>query len=253
MRRVVVRGDASRCDVALLPVVFLGVVEQHGRWPAGLATGFVSLIPNGEGSAPEKLQPISVMSVLYRLWAATRLRDLIGWQEGWVPDQMHGFRPAQSAEDVWWPLALKIERALLEAESLSGISLDYSKCFDRVPVDIVLRLADRAGIASAILRPVRAMFVQLRRHFQVCNHVGVSFCATTGILQGCPLSVVLVNLLVSVWVLAIEAEVPGVDAHGCAGDTWGHSCRRRLAGEAPDIAGNHLHFRITVRSAASRR
>ena len=116
------------------------------------------MIPKGEGAAPEKLRPISVMSVVYRAWAATRLRELVAWQEQWIPDELHGFRPVHSAEDVWWPLALKVERALLEGSDLCGVSLDYSKCFDRIPMDIVLKLAAHVGMASAIVRAVRAMY-----------------------------------------------------------------------------------------------
>ena len=44
------------------------VIEQGGTWPDDLAQGVMSLIRQGEGTAPFKLRPISVMSVLYRLW-----------------------------------------------------------------------------------------------------------------------------------------------------------------------------------------
>ena len=36
--------------------------------------------------------------------------------------------------------------------------------------------------------------------------MGREFRATNGILQGCPLSVILLNLLVSVWAKAIDSE-----------------------------------------------
>ena len=214
-------GELKALPEAMLErlVVMLTVVESSGRWPEALATGFISLIPKGEGAAPEKLRPISVMSVVYRAWAATRLRELVAWQEQWIPDELHGFRPVHSAEDVWWPLALKVERALLEGSGLCGVSLDYSKCFDRIPMDIVLKLAAHVGMASAIVRAVRAMYAQLWRRFRFAGNLGTPFQATNGILQGCPLSIVLLNLLVCVWARGAHVEAPGAVPHGYADDT----------------------------------
>ena len=58
-----------------------------------------------------------------------------------------------------------------------------------------------------ILRPLTRMYGHLRRRFKVAGSVGEEFIATNGILQGCPVSVVLVNALMSVWSRAVEAEV----------------------------------------------
>ena len=60
----------------------------------------------------------------------------MSWQDLWI-DSLHGFRQSHGAEDVWWLQALQVEEALLGAGDLYGLSLDYGKCFDRVPVHIV--------------------------------------------------------------------------------------------------------------------
>eukprot|EP00973_Karenia_brevis_P082496 11434733-Karenia_brevis.AAC.1 len=74
-----------------LAVIF-NVIEKRGRWPKALERALVSLIPKGAGSQPQDLRPISVMSAIYRLWAARRLWDLRSWQEAWIADGQHGFR-----------------------------------------------------------------------------------------------------------------------------------------------------------------
>ena len=86
---------------------------------------------------PLDMRPISVASAVYRLWAATRLRDVIKWQEGWIHGGQHSFRPQLGA----WVLALRVEEALVAGTPLSGLLLDYSKCFDRLPHGIMLQLA----------------------------------------------------------------------------------------------------------------
>ena len=197
----------------------LNVIEQTGCWPDALAQGVISLISKGEGSEPNKLRPISVMSVIYRLWVAARLKHIMLWQESWIDDCLHGFRLAHSPADAWWPLALKIEHALLFGEDLSGIALDYSKCFDRVPIDIVFKLARCIGMPWQILTPLRSMYANLKRRFVFAGAIGKSFVSTNGILQGCPLSIIMLNLLVNVWVKAVKSEVPDANPYGFADDT----------------------------------
>ncbi len=64
------------------------------------------------------------MSALYRLWGATRLRDIVEWQAHWIASVQRGFRPHNDADDVYW--ALRVEKALLSGEPLAGVMLDYS-------------------------------------------------------------------------------------------------------------------------------
>ena len=106
-------------------------------------------------------------------------------------------------------MALKVEAALLAGDALFGISFDFAKCFDRIPHGIVLQLAEEMGLPYTILRPIGAMYRNLRRRFCVGAAVGEAFSSTNGILQGCPLSVVLLNALVSVWAEAVAREVRG--------------------------------------------
>ena len=86
--------------------------------------GLISLISKGEGASPNTLRPIGIMSVVYRLWAATRVKEVMSWQEQWLDGGLHGFRKSHGAEDVWWSLALQVESALLHSGTLLGISLD---------------------------------------------------------------------------------------------------------------------------------
>ena len=173
-------------------------------WPQALSQGVVSLISKGEGSAPSKLRPISVMSVIYRAWAAGRVRDLTLWQQEWIADCLHGFRQGHSPEDVWWQMGLQVEDALLDGSDLMGFILDWSKCFDRVPIDIVLKLAAELGMPLCIHRGLEGMYHQLRRRFSLAGHLGKSFKASNGIIQGCPLSVMLLNVLMNIWARTVS-------------------------------------------------
>eukprot|EP00973_Karenia_brevis_P005462 744611-Karenia_brevis.AAC.1 len=65
------------------------------------------------------------------------------------------------------------------------------------------------GMDLSILKALRSMYANLRRRFKVCGCIGKEFIASNGLLQGCPISVILINALMAVWAHAIEAEVRG--------------------------------------------
>ena len=48
------------------------------------------------------------------------------------------------------------------------------------------------------------MYRQLRRAFRLAGALGAWWQATNGILQGCPLSIILINLLTTVWKMEID-------------------------------------------------
>eukprot|EP00973_Karenia_brevis_P029434 4061140-Karenia_brevis.AAC.1 len=75
------------------------------------------------------------------------------------------------------------------------------------------------GLDVNILRPLEAMYGSLKRRFRFSSGVGAEFSDTNGILQGCPLSIILLNALVSVWARALDSEVPSAMSYAFADDT----------------------------------
>ncbi|KAJ9463405.1 Retrovirus-related Pol polyprotein from type-1 retrotransposable element R2, partial [Diplonema papillatum] len=195
------------------------LVEERGEWPKGMLTSLVSLIPKTDDTSPTNLRPITVTSCVYRLWACRRLQDVMEWQEGWVLPTQHGFRSGHRTDDVLMELTTLIEETLLdETKSLYMVALDFAKCFDRVPQGIVLSLAEEMGLDARILRPLRAMYRGMKRRFKLPLGVGSEFEVTNGILQGCPLSVILINALLSVVLRAVSVRVPEVSSESLADD-----------------------------------
>ena len=70
---------------------------------------------------------------------------------------------------------------------------DYLKCFDLIPRAVVLTLALGLGMDPRMCCALGAMCEQLRRAFKVAGSLGSWRRTTNGILQGCSLSVILVN------------------------------------------------------------
>ena len=234
---------------------FFNLVEKTGTWPPALQNALVTLIPKSESTAPTDLRPITVTSVCYRLWACRRLRDIVIWQELWALHSQHGFRPKHRAEDIVMDVATLIEDTLLDdGKELYLVALDFQKCFDRVPQQLVLDLAEHMGLSQRILQPLRCMYALLRRRFKTPLGVGESFEVTNGILQGCPISVILINALLCVILGCVEESVDGIDTSSYADDaniisvTSEADIQRAmdLIGRFCDLTGMKLNIRKTV-------
>ena len=105
MKPSVLRLDGwSLVDLRSLPNRVLGwvadlvlEVERLGKWPSRLAEGHTTLVPKEGPPGPLNTRPLTVLSMVYRLWAGVRLVDAIAWQETWAHPAAFGFRPARSA------------------------------------------------------------------------------------------------------------------------------------------------------------
>ena len=85
------------------------------------------------------------------------------------------------------------------------MSIDYVKCFDLISQAVVLALALELGMDPGTCRALGAMYKLLRRAFKVAGALGLWWQATNGILQGCPLSVILVNVLTTIWKWKVDS------------------------------------------------
>ena len=64
-------------------------VEDTGVWLDGLLDAYIAMIPKADGDAtPLGQRPLSVLPVVYRLWASTRMGHLGDWFRSWVPDSV---------------------------------------------------------------------------------------------------------------------------------------------------------------------
>ena len=64
----------------------LSSVEDTGIWLDGLLDAYIAMIPQTDGDAtPLGQRPLSVLPVVYRIWASARMGQLDGWFQSWVP------------------------------------------------------------------------------------------------------------------------------------------------------------------------
>ena len=111
----------SWCDE--LPRI-LTEVEDLGVWPDGLLYAYSTMIPKTDGDAtPLGQRPLSVLPIIYRIWASARMCPLEGWFLSWVAESVFSAGGGRSSVEARKTSALDIEEFSLVPMILTFISL----------------------------------------------------------------------------------------------------------------------------------
>ena len=204
----------SPCEFRLLSLqachylaLLLNLVEEGAPWPVTLwhARGaFLSKDPS-QPFQPMAYRILLVLPTLYRKWATTRLRHLGPWISTWADPAMHAGVPGSSAAEAWYSTAIDKEYANATQQIFSGASFDIHKCFDQLLRMLIYFVAMLAGCPTRILTAYFAYLESCYVHYSIAGHIGKAHRRPCGIPQGCPLSMMLVALLMRPWVQEMKA------------------------------------------------
>ena len=199
------RQDLVTADPATLASLasMYARAEDDGCWPRQLVAGKVhSLAKTPDASAVNDFRPITIFGLPYRIWSSIQSRHLLRFAEGWVDDSVFGNRKGRQAADLWTFLLHEIETAYAKSEVLTGISADLVKCFNCIPRYPALCLAVLVGTPHEVTTAWSGALAQMCRHFKVRDSYSEGFLTSTGLAEGCGLSVygmLLVDHLFACW------------------------------------------------------
>ncbi len=140
------------------------------------------------GHEPIKQRPITIFSLLYRLYTALRYEDTEEWQESWAPAEVYGARKGVDALDATWEVALEVEEAYLDVQDLVAALLDNSKYFDDFRRHVMFPLLLALGAPPGLIKMMKSFYDQAVRFFRIGLHSGEMFHPDNGIGQGDALS-----------------------------------------------------------------
>ena len=176
----------------------LTVVEDTGVWPDGLLDAYIAMIPKTDGDAtPLGQRPLSVLPVVYRIWASARMGQLEGWFRSWVLDSVFSAGGGRGSVEAWYTSALDIEEVLSGAAD-SHVHLfvaDVVKSIDTVDRGILDRVLSSLGLSGWFRHAFLSTHVRLR--FKLASGLGQPWTRDGGIPQSVSLS----------WCRYLSAEV----------------------------------------------
>ena len=112
------------------------------------------MIPKTDGdAAPLGQRPLSVLPIVYRVWASARMSQIDGWFRSWVPDSVFSAGGGRGSVEAWYTTALDIDEVLSGAAD-SDVHLfvaDVVKSFDTVDRGILDRVLSGLGLSGWLL------------------------------------------------------------------------------------------------------
>ena len=203
-------------ELKVLPVAWfhglariLSVVEDLGVWPDGLLDAYIAMIPKVDGDAtPLGQRPLSVLPVVYRVWASARMLQLEPWFRSWVPSCVFSAGGGRSSVEAWFTTALDIE------EVLSGVVqgdvhifvADVIKSFDTVDRGILDRVLSSLGLPGWFRHVYFEFHSLVRLRFKLAAGLGQPWTRDGRIPQGCPLSMMFIVALYLPWCRYLAAQ-----------------------------------------------
>ena len=170
--------------------------ESHGRWPTQLVQGKVvclAKVPNP--GSPADFRPITVFSILYRIWSSFHAKKALHFLDPVMPDGLYGNRPGRYAAQIWAKLLWCVENSFQQSHELTGLVADLQKAFNMLPRLVIFEIAGHMGIPGNVLLAWAGALSQMRRRFLLRGSLTEGVPSVTGFPEGCGLSCVAMLLL----------------------------------------------------------
>ena len=140
---------------------------------------YIAMIPKADGdSTPLGKRPLSVLPVVYRLWASLRLGHLREWVEGWLPKSVYSLGNGLSSVEAWFSTALDIEEVLsgTGGDQIHVMVADVIKSFDTVDRYILDCTLGRLGLPDWFRKVYFSFHSQVRLRFKLATGLGEPWC-----------------------------------------------------------------------------
>ena len=161
-------------DIALADLLqVFNELQQGADWPAFLVTARACFLQKSPGDfSPEGRRPITVFSLLFRLWSKIVNKHLITAWADHLPSAVAAGIPGRTSETVWWQSQARIESAVLHKHELGGLVTDLKKCFNylaRLPMGALFRRLGDSKYLAPCIKPIYEGYHHAGGHIRACG------------------------------------------------------------------------------------
>ena len=194
-------GGAVSREFVLAPVLTdLCNKVMDSTFPSAWQISALAPVPKPKGRPDRKddHRGIAVGPVVGKLYALAWTARLDKWAEsaGLRARGQAGFRAGRGTPEQCFILRHLIDSARVEQQPLYCAFIDFSKAYDRVDRQLLLRILRGCGLHGRALHALAAMIEVTRMQVRTQGALGDPFQTTAGVRQGCPASPVLFGILI---------------------------------------------------------
>ena len=195
----------------------------NGMQAAFMAARTVPIKKNADAQDATQTRPITVLSLLYRLWGRVVSQIVLRRWGNFFPKAIAGFLPHRPAVLPMYALQHQLETVRSQPdEALSGLTLDIRKCFNALPVQPAKKLLAKLGVPDQVIQFWHASIVSMQRVWQVNGQLFITGPQVTGVPEGDAMSVVVMLAYNYVWTKILEPSPIQASAYA---DNWSYAVR----------------------------
>ena len=173
------------------------ILETNAYPDSFKLANIVSIYKKGDATKMQNYRPISLLQVLYKIFAGLIKNRLIETYDPWIQQSQFGFRPKKSTTQAIFIARRLMDMAERTGSNLSIILLDWKMAFDKVNQEKLMQVLRRLRIPPRMLIALQHIYDNPKFRVATQEHQSDYFIQHSGIRQGCPLSPYLFVLLMS--------------------------------------------------------
>ena len=185
--------------------------EGSGAWPTQTVVGAVRSL--AKVATPQDVvdyRPVTVFSIIYRLWSSVQSRWFLTALNPHMDAMMFGNRAGHQASQLWRYVLDRVEGSQLDNHPICGLVVDLSKAFNTLPRYPTMVMASRLGLPFRLLTAWSGMLGSMQRRFVVRGSLSPAVFSTCGYPEGCGLSCLAMMIIDHAFALWLRALSPSI-------------------------------------------
>ena len=192
--------------LVLILLHILSFIEQLGVWPDVCMKAFVVCLAKTTGDITWKdVRPITVASLIYRIWGRMRTHKILTWMNQQIAVVLPDVSFSEATTLMWTRTIETISDAHELNRPCAGAVFDLIKAFNTFGRLPLMRLAIHLGLDPKVANCWSNALVKLKRLFIFQGSLSCEYGATTGVPEGCGMSVAAVGFISYLFLLVVKA------------------------------------------------
>ena len=171
-------------------------IEDGNSWPEQWSVSKVTVLGKGKmPKSPLDIRPITILPKVYRLWSRLRSLEVLRHLKKLMPAEVAATAGGISADQIAAYTSALIEQKRNSWQDICGLIIDLIKCYNTIPWEPCKGMLTHLVIPEKYQIPFFAFLQDLKRAFQIHGHCGELITCTTGVPEGCAMSVAIMSAL----------------------------------------------------------